>query len=57
MTSKTILYFVFAVICATASVPEVFDVPVVEVMFVRANSLPIVVLFESRFPKERDKCS
>ena len=36
---------------------KVFDVPVVGVMVIKANSLPIVVLFESRFLKVRDKCS
>jgi hypothetical protein len=34
-----------------------FDVPVVGVMFIKSDSPPIVVLFESRFPKVGDKCS
>lgn len=57
MTSKTFLYFVFAVKGTTVLVEKVFDVPVVGVMVIKANSLPIVVLFESRFLKIRDKCS
>lgn len=56
MTSKTVLYFVFALRCAIALLQKAFDVPVVRVMFIKANSLPIV-LSESRFPKVRDKCS
>lgn len=54
---KTFLYFVFAIRYETALVEKVFDVPVVGVTVIKANSLPIVFLFEYRFPKVRDKCS
>lgn len=57
MISKTFLFFVFAIRYETALVEKVFDVPVVVVMVIKANSFPVVVLFESRFPKVRDKCS